>query len=42
LTESQLRSALGYYAAYREEIDEQIDRNEAWTKERLAQQYPDL
>ena len=42
LTESQLRSALGYYAAYREEIDEQIDRNKAWTKERLAQQYPDL
>ena len=42
LTESQLRSALGYYAAYREEIAEQIDRNEAWTKERLAQQHPQL
>src|SRR5712691_10289111 len=42
LTESQLRAVLGYYAAYPEEIEEQIARNEAWTKERLAQQYPAL
>src|SRR5262245_20116071 len=42
LTELQLQSALGYYAAYPEEIDEQINRNEAWTKKRLAQEHPAL
>jgi len=42
LTELQLRSALGYYAAYPKEIDEQINRNEAWTKKRLAEEHPTL
>lgn len=42
LTESQLRSALGYYAAYPQEINAQIERNEAWTKERIIQEHPDL
>lgn len=42
LSESQLRAALGYYAAYPEEIERQIARNDAWTKERLAQKYPSL
>lgn len=42
LSEAQLRAALGYYAAYPEEIERQIARNDAWTKERLAQKYPSL
>lgn len=42
LTEAQLRAALGYYAAYPEEIDRLIDRNEAWTEERLARDHPTL
>ena len=42
LTEPQLRAALGYYAAYPKEIDTQIARNEAWTKERLSQRHPTL
>ncbi len=42
LTDPQLRAALGYYAAYPDEIERQISRNEAWTKERLAQQHPSL
>ena len=42
LTEPQLRAALGYYAAYPEEIDRQIALNEVWTKERLAERYPSV
>lgn len=39
---SQLRAALGYNAAYPEEIDRQIASNEVWTKERLAERHPSL
>lgn len=42
LTEPQLRAALGYHAAYPEEIDRQIARNAAWTRERLAARHPTL
>ena len=42
LSEPQLRAALGYYAAYSEEIDRQVARNDVWTKERLAERYPSL
>lgn len=42
LSEPQLRAALGYYATYPEEIERQIARNEAWTKEGLAERYPSL
>lgn len=42
LSEPQLRAALGYYAAYPEEIDRQVARNEAWTQDRLAERYPSL
>ena len=42
LTEPQLRAALGYYTAYPNEIDNQISRNEAWTKDRLTQRHPTL
>ena len=42
LSEAQLRAALGYFTAYPDEIDRQITRNEAWTKERLAGRHPTL
>jgi uncharacterized protein (DUF433 family) len=42
LTEPQLRAALGYYAAYLDEIEQQIARNAGWTPERVAQRYPTL
>ena len=42
LTEPQLRAALGYHAAYPEQIERQIALNEAWTKERLAERHPSL
>jgi uncharacterized protein (DUF433 family) len=42
LSEPQLRAALGYYAAYPEEIDRQVARNAVWTKDRLAERYPSL
>jgi uncharacterized protein (DUF433 family) len=42
LSDAHLRAALGYYAAYPEEIDRQIARNEAWTPDQLAQRHPSL
>ena len=42
LTEQQLRAAIGYYEAYRDEIELQIKRNESWSKEVLIKRYPFL
>ncbi len=42
LTERQLRAAIGYYTAYREEIDEVIERNESWSRETVAKRFPFL
>ena len=42
LTEPQLRAALGYYAAYPDEIEQHISRNAAWTRERVTKQHPTL
>ncbi len=42
LTEQQLRAAMGYYSAYSDEIDLQINRNESWSKETLFKRYPFL
>lgn len=42
LTEPQLRAALGYFATYPDEIEQQIARNAAWTPERVAQRHPTL
>ncbi len=42
LSEGQLRAALGYYAAYPEEIDRHMAANERWTQERLFAQHPSL
>jgi uncharacterized protein (DUF433 family) len=42
LTDAQLRAALGYYAAYRNEIDAQIDRNARWSRAELSRRHPSL
>ena len=40
LSEMQLRSALGYYRLYPDEIDARIEREEAWTRERVREELP--
>ncbi|MBI3608468.1 MAG: DUF433 domain-containing protein [Nitrospirae bacterium] len=42
LTDQQLRSALGYYKAYPEEIDRLITANEEWTPEHVHARHPVL
>jgi uncharacterized protein (DUF433 family) len=42
LSEPQLRSALAYFRLYPEEIERQIVRNEAWSKDQLADRHPSL
>jgi uncharacterized protein (DUF433 family) len=42
LSDGQLRAALGYYAAYPEEVDRQIARNESWTPDQLAKRHLSL
>lgn len=40
LSEMQLRAALGYFRLFPDEIDVRIDREEAWTPERVRQEIP--
>jgi uncharacterized protein (DUF433 family) len=40
LSEIQVRSALGYYERYPEEIEHRLAREEAWTPERLLEELP--
>lgn len=42
LTGQQLKSALGYYRLYAEEIDALIARNEKWTPKEIQKKYPFL
>ena len=42
LTDQQLKSAIGYYKAYPEEIDRLIAENESWTPERIQKRHPFL
>lgn len=42
LSEQQLRAAIGYYSAYGQEVDDQIERNESWSRNTVAQSYPHL
>lgn len=42
LTDIQLRSALAYYKLYPAEIDARLAREETWTAERVAEEYPFL
>jgi uncharacterized protein (DUF433 family) len=39
-TEAQLRAALNYYALYPKEIDERLAKEEYWTPERVAAEFP--
>jgi len=40
LTETQLRAALGYYSLYPVEIDARLEREDAWTPERVRKELP--
>jgi uncharacterized protein (DUF433 family) len=40
LSEEQLRTAIAYYRAYPEEIDERLEREAYWTPERVAEELP--
>lgn len=40
LTEAQLRAALNYYTLYPKEIDERLAKEEYWTPERVAAEFP--
>ena len=42
LTEQQLRAAIGYYTAYRSEIDQLVKQNESWSREMVAKRFPFL
>ncbi len=42
LTVQQLKSAIGYYELYQEEIDKLINENEEWTPEKIKKKYPFL
>ena len=42
LTDQQLKTAMGYYKAYPEEIDRLIAKNENWTLERIHKRHPFL
>lgn len=40
LSREQLRAALGYYAAYPQEMDQLIEENERWSEEKVRDRYP--
>ena len=40
LSEMQLRAALGYYRLYPDEIDARLEREAAWTPERVRRELP--
>ena len=42
LTDQQLRAAIGYYKANREEIDRLIARNKSWTLQHVHKRHPFL
>ena len=42
LTDQQIRAALSFYSQYPDEIDEQISRSEAMTRDKVFERYPFL
>ena len=42
LSDQQLQAAIGYYAAYRDEIDRLIEQNESWSSKTVVDHYPFL
>ena len=42
LSGQQLQSAIGYYTAYRDEIDRLIEQNKSWNSKTVIDRYPFL
>ena len=42
LSDQQLKAAIGYYTAYRDEIDRLIEQNESWNRKAVVDHYPFL
>jgi len=42
LSDQQLKAAIGYCAAYRDEIDRLIEQNESWSSKTVVDHYPFL
>ena len=42
LSDQQLQAAIGYYTAYRDEIDRLIEQNESWSSKTVIDHYPFL
>ena len=42
LSDQQLQAAIGYYTAYRDEIDCLIEQNESWNRKAVVDHYPFL
>ena len=42
LSDQQLKAAIGYYIAYRDEIDRLIKQNESWNSKTVVNHYPFL
>ncbi len=42
LSDQQLKAAIGYYTAYRDEIDRLIEQNESWSSKTVVDHYPFL
>ncbi len=42
LSDQQLQAAIGYYTAYRDEIDRLIEQNESWSSKTVVDHYPFL
>ena len=42
LSDQQLKAAIGYYTAYRDEIDRLVEQNESWSSKTVVDHYPFL
>jgi uncharacterized protein (DUF433 family) len=40
LSPEQLRTAMAYYSAYPQEIDQQVEKNRRWSQEEIRKRYP--
>ena len=42
LSDQQIQAAIGYYTAYRDEIDRLVEQNESWNRKTIVDDYPFL
>lgn len=42
LSDQQIQAAIGYYTAYRDEIDRLVEQNESWNRKTIVDHYPFL